>query len=259
MPDKKTITFDEGVGGWTSFHSYTPEWMTRVGTKFYTFKNGDLYEHDNGSRTKFYGGSTAGCTITLSVNESPSDVKLFKSLILETTDGNWTADLYTDMESGTINENNLEEYESYYSAYIRQSGSNLNFNELSIIGVGALEEVVTTTRFRVANDVSTQILTSGTDSLYFNDGQTKLVGTVNNILDNDETDSLTRDVIQVSSAPDGVSTFTPGVGNFMFVGKQISPESRGIRGYYCSITLTSGSTGVTELFSVGTEAVKSYL
>ena len=32
-----TITFDELNNGWTSFHSYEPDWMTRLGNRFYTF------------------------------------------------------------------------------------------------------------------------------------------------------------------------------------------------------------------------------
>ena len=259
MPDKKTITYDEGVSGWTSFHSYTPEWMTRVGTKFYTFDSGNLYEHDsNSQRTRFY-NNTDGCEITLSVNKSPSDVKLFKNLILETSQQNWSAVLSTDMESGSISETQFEAYESYRSGYIRQSGSRLNFNELTIVGIGQLVEIVSSTRYRFNLDVSNQILTSGVDNLYFNSGQTRLVGTINDILDNDATDTLTRDVVQITSAPDNSSTFSPSVGNFMFVAKDPSPESRGIRGYYCSVTLSNNSTGNAELFSVGSEAVKSYL
>jgi hypothetical protein len=257
MADKKTITYDEGVGGWTSFHSYTPEWMTRVGTKFFTFKSGDLYEHDTGGRTRFY-NSNDGCNITLSVNSSPSDVKLFKNLILETANTRWSAQISTDMEFGTISEDQFEAYESYRSGYIRQTGR-LNFNELSIIGIGALVENVSTTQFRFNLDVSEQIITTGVDNLYFNDGQTRLVGTINGILDSDATDSLTRDVVRIASAPDNSSTFTPSVGNFMFVAKDLSPESRGLRGYYASVTLSNDSTGVAELFSVGSEAVKSYL
>ena len=258
MPDKKTISYDEGNGGWTSFHSYTPEWMTRLGTKFYTFKDGQLYEHDIGSRTKFYGGATDGCTVTLSVNESPSEVKLFKNLTLETNHHEWSASLNTDLETGSIGDDQFQEFESYYSTYIRQGGSRLNFNELSIVGIGNLVEIVDTTSYRFANDASEQILTSGTDNLYFNSGSTKLVGTITSITGDTDT-TLTRDVVNINTAPNGVTTFSPSVGNFMFVAKDISSESRGIRGYYCSVTLSNSNSGVIELFSVGSEAVKSYL
>lgn len=257
MPDKKTISYDEGNGGWTSFHSYTPEWMTRLGTKFYTFKGGNLYEHDTGSRTRFY-DENDGCSITLSVNQSPSEVKLFKNVTLETNSAVWSASLATDLETGTIAEDQFEEFESFYSTYIRQGGSRLNFNELSIVGIGNLVEIIDTTSYRFANDASVQILISGTDNLYFNSGGTKLVGTVTSITGDADT-TLTRDVVNINTAPNGVTTFDPSVGNFMFVAKDISSESRGIRGYYCSITLSNDSTAPVELFSVGSEAVKSNL
>ena len=49
-----TITFDELNKGWTSFHSYEPDWMTRLGNRFYTFSGGNLYIHDDWARTSFY-------------------------------------------------------------------------------------------------------------------------------------------------------------------------------------------------------------
>ena len=77
---QRTITFDEVYTAWTSFHSYEPEWMERLGTNFYTFKGGELYIHDeNDSRTTFY-NKGYGCSITYSSNKNPSDVKVFKTI-----------------------------------------------------------------------------------------------------------------------------------------------------------------------------------
>ena len=61
-----TITYDEINKGWTSFHSYEPEWMDRLGNNFYSFKNGNIYLHDsNSTRTEFY-GEAYGCNVTVS-------------------------------------------------------------------------------------------------------------------------------------------------------------------------------------------------
>ena len=42
-----TITYDEINKCWTSFHSYEPELMERLGNRFYTFKNGNVYIHED--------------------------------------------------------------------------------------------------------------------------------------------------------------------------------------------------------------------
>ena len=262
MSLRKTVTYDERNNGWTSFHSWTPEWMTRIGTRFFTFSGGELYEHHIGSvaRTTFYGVGY-GVDITFVANESPGEVKIFKNLTLETASDNWSALLTTDLEIGTIDEGKFEEIESYYSTYIRQSGAGsidgrLNFNELSVIGIANVVEKISATRYRFAYSISANANVG--DYLYFNSGVTRLVGTIS-AFESDEDSGVTRDIVVVSAVPDGVTTFEGSVGNFMFVGKDISSESRGIRGYYCQIKLTNDSPSTYELYCAATEAVKSNL
>ena len=50
-----TASFDERVNGWTSFKSFIPESGLSLNNKYYTFKNGDLYLHNNSLRNCFYG------------------------------------------------------------------------------------------------------------------------------------------------------------------------------------------------------------
>ena len=54
MPSN-TLTYDEKVRGWTSFHSYVPDYMINLNNEFYTFKNGQLYKQNKstGNRTTF--------------------------------------------------------------------------------------------------------------------------------------------------------------------------------------------------------------
>ena len=40
-----TLTFDELVNGWNSFFTYKPTFITSLKNKFYSFKNGAIYEH----------------------------------------------------------------------------------------------------------------------------------------------------------------------------------------------------------------------
>ena len=52
--NNQTLSFDERVDGWTSFKSFIPEAGLSINNKYYTFKNGDLYSHDNTTRNTFY-------------------------------------------------------------------------------------------------------------------------------------------------------------------------------------------------------------
>ena len=137
-----TISFSEDTKGWVSFHSYHPEWMARLGYSFYTFKNGNIYKHDTNSiRNEFY-GVTYSTSVTFSANKAPSDVKVFKTLKLETNSSAWYADLDSQMETGEVGtSSNLKfvDKESLKYGYIRRKANDdLNFNELSITGIGEL-------------------------------------------------------------------------------------------------------------------------
>lgn len=265
MADRKTISYDEANAGWTSLHSYTPEWTTRLGTKFYTFYQGELYEHDAGSRTRFY-GSTDQADITFSVNQSPSENKIFKNIVLEGTSA-WETNVNTNMESGIIEAGEYETKEGFRYGYIRQSGGRLTSSELGVIGVGPVVEVIddaspSQTEFRFAEDVSTNIITSGVDHLYISTSLgSKFVGIINDVVAHPDYGN-TRDVIHIVETPseDNVpQSFLPSVGDFAFVAKDVSAESRGIRGYHMRVKLTLEDGGYAELFSVGSEAVKSFM
>jgi hypothetical protein len=41
-----TLTFSNKAEGWTSRWSYRPEWMIGLNSTFYSFKGGNLYQHD---------------------------------------------------------------------------------------------------------------------------------------------------------------------------------------------------------------------
>lgn len=249
-----TVTYDEVNKGWTSFHSYTPEWMDRLGNNFYTFKNGNLYLHEsNNQRTRFY-GFTYGCTITLSSNKEPSTVKVFKTLGLESNNTDWYAYLTTELESGRIgDQTNLkfENKEGIKYAYIRRNQSSiLDFNELSIIGIGNLQAIPATNQYQFTSNIPSQISANnsdgvGGDLLYFNNGTSLQVGFISTIADN---------IINTAQ-----SNTVPSVGDFCFIAKNPGSESFGLRGYHSTIKLINGSSSFVELYAVNAEVNKSYM
>jgi len=84
----KTLSFDDRVNGWTSFHTYKPRFGGSLANKFYTWNAGDLYEHySNNNKNTFYGEFNPS-TITIVSNQNPSLVKYYKSVNYEGTK-NW--------------------------------------------------------------------------------------------------------------------------------------------------------------------------
>ena len=77
-----TITFDEGVLGWTSFSSYKPNYSFSLSNVFYTFNSGKLYQHYLGPYARFY-GVTYPSDVTVVLNSNPSVVKNFKTINYE--------------------------------------------------------------------------------------------------------------------------------------------------------------------------------
>ena len=82
----KTLLFDEGVLGWTSFLSFKPDFLVSLQNNFYSFKSGAVWLHNNGSYGNFY-GTTYNSDVTIVLNKEPSLVKNFKTINYEGGDG----------------------------------------------------------------------------------------------------------------------------------------------------------------------------
>jgi hypothetical protein len=79
----KTISFAESTGGWTSFKSFLPESAVSLNGSYYTFKNGDIWKHnDNEVRNNFY-GTQHSSSIKFLLNDASSIVKDFRTLSYE--------------------------------------------------------------------------------------------------------------------------------------------------------------------------------
>jgi len=94
-----TTSFDENVGGWTSFYNYKPAFGTSLKNLYYTFDNGTstalqakLYQHNSNSvyRSNFYGAQFKA-SITFIFNPNPSTPKVFKTINYEGSNG-WQVD-----------------------------------------------------------------------------------------------------------------------------------------------------------------------
>ena len=99
-----TVTFDEGVVGWTSRHSYVPQLGGSLDGKYYTFKNCDIYEHySNSSYNDFY-GTGYNSEIDIVFNGSVSVSKNFYSINYEGSK-TWNIDnIKAEQDTGIVDE-----------------------------------------------------------------------------------------------------------------------------------------------------------
>lgn len=89
----KTLGFSEEAAGFTSFYSYKPSQLISLKNKFYSLNNGKLWLHYNqtiNTRGQFY-GVQYGSSIRFIFNEAPSNVKIFKTVNYEGSNG-WQVD-----------------------------------------------------------------------------------------------------------------------------------------------------------------------
>jgi len=242
-----TLTFSNRLQGWTSFFSFHPEWMIGMNNVFYTMKAGELYRHRDNTvdRNTFY-GVYGDSTITNVFNDQPMDAKMFKTIGLESTHP-WRAVVTTDLENGQIQTDWYLRKEGDWYGNIRRNDNNTDLDLMSAQGIGTAAAVV-----GVVPGIIT--ITFG-----FNINQMVNVGDVvykNNVLAGDLIGTITfidKNVIEVT-----VSTNAPVPGDFILAIKDSVAESYGSRGYYMEVQLINSLTTAVEMFSMKSEAFKSY-
>jgi len=98
-----TLGYDESSKGWVSFYSYKPSSGFTLNNVFYSFRDADLYTHyTSNNYNKFYEGNLnpyEESKVTLVINNTPSAVKVFKTLAYEGTNG-WQAKNIITNDSG---------------------------------------------------------------------------------------------------------------------------------------------------------------
>ena len=251
MPSN-TLTYDEKVRGWTSFHSYIPDYMVNLNNEFYTFKDGQLYQHNKttGNRNTYY-GTAYNSEVEISSNAAPSEVKIYKTIEIEGNSSGWDVTIVTDLDEGHVDKSSFLKSEDtdntynegMYSAYIkRNTDDEVNTELLSVQGIGNLD-LVSGLNYTFNSGVPGSI--SVGDVIYQAiGGAYNKIGTITN---NDGS------IITV-----GTAAIVPSVNDFIFAAKSPIAESYGLKGYYASVKLVSDSTSAVELYAVNSEVSKSF-
>lgn len=237
-----TVSYDDNINGWSSFYSYQPEWMVNMNNEFYSFKNGQIYIHNQASapRNNFY-GVQYNTEVELVSNEAPSEVKIFKTVGLEASTGNWSVDIDTNIDSGHIAASSFEKKEDMYYAYIRRdSGVNTQLTSVKGIGVPTVSSTGSYTFSSIPSGVNIG------DGLYSKNtsAPNNFVGVITGISSN---------TITLSSEVD-----PPSAGAFMYVAKNSIAESTGLKGYHAKVRLVNNDTTDVELYAINTGISKSF-
>jgi len=243
-----TLTYSPALEGWTSFHSYFPEWMEHMNSFMYTFKNGEMWKHNtNATRNRWYNVNYPS-TITVILNDAPAETKMFKTLSYD-SDHKWSASVITDLSAGSMASSYFEEKEGGYFTYIRRNAGTVDYKAMSTQGVGNASAVtlvgVATYRIDFTFDIGS-IMSVG-DLLYVVPSTTPLVS--------GQITALTSNSITIVIVVGGT---IPVAGNFIMFVKDAVAESYGARGYYMETTLTNTDTEAVELFAISSQIFKSY-
>ena len=255
-----TLTYDQGVQGWTSFYSYHPDWMIGMNNYFYTFKRGNLYRHNvNSIRNNFYGIQYESRLKSV-FNDMPLENKLFKTINLE-GDDTWRVSLATDIQdSGFVDSGWFEKKEQSYYAFVRNLGEvpaeQSEYVLRSLNGIGKSSSAVGGTVFFDPQYKINNIISIG-DMLYFAEPpytNPQLAGQVTAINYNPLTGTNN---LEINTSIGGAIPIPIQDAFFLFI-KNAVAESHGVLGHYCTFDMTNSSTKGINLFALESEVMKSY-
>tara|TARA_R100000278_G_scaffold122836_2_gene110160 strand:- start:468 stop:1283 length:816 start_codon:yes stop_codon:yes gene_type:complete len=258
-----TVSYSENSKGWTSFFSYIPEQMVGMNNFFYSFKGGNIYQHNtNALRNNYYGVQYIS-QIKSVFNEVPLENKVFKTLNIEGENA-WTATLETDLpNTGLINDEWFVKKEGDWFAYIRSAGSDpasvTEYKQRSMNGIGQSTSVTGTSTIPIINFANTinigSIVALG-DMIYAATPPYTtpiLAGKITDI-EVDIPNNINR--ITLDSTITGATAPATQTGFILYVKNQ-TVESHGLLGHYMMFTLQNSNTTPTELFAVESEVAKS--
>lgn len=239
---KQSLTYSEANKGWTCFLPYFPDWMLRLNNRFFSIKDGNLYEHNDASnpiKNTFFGVAYPS-KITTIFSEQANNDKIFKNIIQE---GNlpWKTTVKTNLATSTIEKTEFNRRESRWFAHTRKNEDTAdNYTGNMVQGIGVISSFVDlTVTFPYVSD----LISVGDFLCQLNTENEEIIGTIT---------AINGNVITVNAI-----TTTPVVGFYCYAKKNSRIEGAEIRGYFLEVELENDSTENVELFAIGTNAVIS--
>ena len=240
-----TVSFSESTNGWVSKKSFIPEAGFSLENKYFTFKNGHIFEHHvNAAHGNFYGSSSIPYVEFL-LNEAPANMKNFRTLNYE-GDSGWTcASITTDQQDGDVS--SFIEKENKYFNYIKgveETETTLDVKALNVQGIG-------TWNSRAANLASVTLTVNAGippelqigDKLYEYDRGYNLIGAIT---------GKTATTVTASTDGTGESAGSSSAVYLLYV-KDARWQTSGLLGYFAKVKMQNIQTTSKEIYSVGSE------
>ena len=237
-----TWLYSDKNDGWLTTENFNPEDMIRVNGNFFSFKNGEVYIHNqefdelgNPNYNKFYGESFES-EASFNFSQDHNTRKTYRNIEL---DGTIPADITveTNYDKGLVSSSDFEKKEGVFYGYIRYDNGVVDTSLLSYQGVGnaTISGLTLEFGFELDSIISVGDLILNTDL--------QIVGTILSKTDN----SLTLDTINNINS-----------GEFVMASKPKSAQQQGLLGYYAKVTMKFDSNEKQEFFSVNSEVSKSF-
>ena len=233
-----TLGYNRFYNSWISFYSFLPEAYGSINFSTYSFKEGDIYKHnDNDTYNNFYGDQYA-TVFEVNFNQEPSRVKTFNSNSIEGNKGDFIVTYATNLNSASVPPGYFVEKEGLFQAMIPRTTTESSFSSILGGSNGNIAGTTLTLDDFNAFDVGIQV----GDKVYNSSGT--LQGTV--------------------SAVPTANTFTisagSGSGFFYFSRPEETIEGDRLRGYYMTARFTRNTDSTfTEVFSISVDATNSKL
>jgi len=231
-----TWLYSDEANGWLTRQTFNPESMIRMNGDFFSFKNGEVYQHNSTNLYNTFYGVESPSKWGFNFSQEPSVRKNYKTL---SSEGTVKPDVIvtTDLDSGYINKEDFERKEGVEYAYLRNSNAVIDTSMLSTQGVG---EVTISGNVLTCSVAIDNIISEGDAIRNVN---LDLVGTVV---------SRTEKTLTLNAVANIVS------GDFVMATKEQSIENQSLCGYYMRVDCEFSSTTKQEIFSINTEVSKSF-
>jgi len=134
-----TLAYNETINKWISFRSYRPEMFCNVNYEAFTFKDGQMWRHNVGTTYANYYGVQYQPYFDISINKSPSTVKMFMSTSIEGFSP-WDMTITTNLNATTVPYTLFEKKEGFWYSDVRFSTSGTTDGD--IIPLGTITAIV---------------------------------------------------------------------------------------------------------------------
>ena len=230
-----TWVYSDKDNGWLGRLTFNPEDMIRINGNLISFKNGEVYLHNQEEIYNTFYGIESDSEFSFNFSQEPSARKNFRNISIEGTDS-WEVTLETEQDKGYIRKEDFEDKEGVYYGYVRNSNETIDTSKLSCQGVG----IATITGLVLSFNNTIESVISIGDEVRNLD--LEIVGTIL---------SKTLNTLVLNTVNNLVT------GDFVLVTKSQSIENQIMLGYYMKVTMKLRKNTYSEVYSINSEINQS--